>query len=85
MSLFIRILLSVLTLITFVALVVFTVIGFKIGQPVLVVACAALAVVFGIFLYADVKYWLGQLNAQKQTQAPPPPPPPAPGPTPPSA
>lgn len=64
MSTFIRVLLSILTLITFAATVYFTVLGVIINQPILVVSCAALAVGFGIFVYADIKYWYAKLTAK---------------------
>ena len=60
----IRIILSILTLITFVACVYFTFLGFHIGQPILFVTGIALTIGFGVFVYADIRYWLNKLKAK---------------------
>jgi hypothetical protein len=53
-----RIIISILTFLTFLAALGFTVLGFIIGVPLLVVTCAALSFMVGIFSYYDLRYWI---------------------------
>jgi hypothetical protein len=64
MSTFIKIVLSVFTLITFVAAIYFAILGLSIHVPLLFVTGLALAAGFGIFVYADARYWYAKITAK---------------------
>jgi hypothetical protein len=56
---------SILTLVTVVASVYFTVLGITIAQPMLAVACGLLTLGFGYFTFNDVKYWIQLFSTKK--------------------
>ena len=69
-STFIKIALSVLTFITFVAAIYFAILGLVIHQPILFVTGLALAAGFGIFVYADARYWWFKITGKSPTPPP---------------
>lgn len=60
---FARIFISVLTMLTFLAMLGFTVLGFVKGIPILAVSCGFLVVMLGFFSYADIRYWINVRKA----------------------
>lgn len=56
---------TVLTALTVLACLGFGIFGIVIGQPILVVACAGLAAIFGYFSYVDVQYWIQYFSQKK--------------------
>lgn len=56
----VKIILAILTLITFLAVLFFAVLGLFIHQPILTVTCLCLDMVFGYFVYLDGLYFFGK-------------------------
>jgi hypothetical protein len=67
MTQFLRILLAILTLLTTLAMLGFAIFGVVVHQWLLVVVCAALTGMFGIFVYHDYQYFFGAKNATTTT------------------
>jgi fatty acid desaturase len=57
-----RVILAIATVMIFLGLVTIGVWGSIIGQPIIIVTCFALAVVFGIFIRNDYKTFFGNKN-----------------------
>jgi hypothetical protein len=57
MSIQVRILVFMLTLITFIALICFAIYGLVLGSLITFVVCAVLAAFFGVMCVGDVKYF----------------------------
>jgi len=53
-----KIIFTVLTLLTVVACFSFCILGIVKATPILAVSCGALGIGFGIFSYADARYWI---------------------------
>lgn len=54
----VEIIVKILTLLTVIAMLVLTIIGIKMGSPILAVTCGLLTLGFGYFTYYDVRKFI---------------------------